>query len=280
MQTVHTLSDLRATITRWRAAGQSVALVPTMGALHNGHLALVREAKKHAQRVVVSIFVNPTQFGPNEDFSRYPRPIDADIATLTDAVADVLWLPTIEEMYPHGFATSIRIEGITEMMDGIFRPGHFDGVATVVAKLLLQVTPDVALFGEKDYQQLCLIKRLASDLNINTSIIGVPTVREADGLAMSSRNQYLSAEEREIAAKIYATMVHIASQIRVGSADVKCALEEGVTILRTAGFKKIDYLELRTENDLATLEEYQPPARLLVAAWLGNTRLIDNIKVE
>jgi pantoate--beta-alanine ligase len=279
MQSITQLEQLRRTVVSWRTEGKAIALVPTMGALHDGHLKLVEEAKKHADRVVVSIFVNPTQFGPNEDFSRYPRPIERDLELLISAGASAAWLPIMDEMYPEGFASSIHISGITEMLDGVFRPGHFDGVATVVTKLLLQVTPNIALFGEKDYQQLCLIKRLVKDLNINTSILGVSTVRELDGLALSSRNQYLSAEQRPIAAQIYATMKDAGAKLKSSPKDVAAILESAKGKLLVAGFTKIDYLELRAEDSLAAMDHYKAPARLLIAAWLGTTRLIDNIKV-
>jgi pantoate--beta-alanine ligase len=273
------VKSLRSTVTQWRAAGDSVALVPTMGALHAGHMALVKAAQAEAKRVVVSIFVNPTQFGPNEDFHRYPRPLENDLKLLREAGADAAWLPSVEEMYPPGCSTSIKAGSASAGLDGDARPGHFDGVATVVAKLLLQVAPDVALFGEKDYQQLCVIKQLVADMNINTRIIGVPTAREADGLALSSRNQYLSEHEKAVAPKLSAALREashaMASGIALGSALTKAKSD-----ILAAGFARIDYLELRAEDTLAPLSTFSPPARLLVAAQLGNTRLIDNITVE
>ena len=275
---ITSLADLRATVASWRAKGERVALVPTMGALHVGHLSLVEAARAQADRVVVSIFVNPKQFGPNEDFDRYPRPRDKDWALLREVGADAAWLPTVEEMYPAGYATNIHIGGVTEGLDGAARPGHFDGVATVVAKLLLQVMPDVALFGEKDYQQLCLIKRLVKDLNININIIGVQTKRDVDRLAFSSRNQYLSEGERAIAPQLYAALADAAGRIRASAgAPIATLLEDGIAQLLEVGFAKVDYLELRAEDTLAPLTHYQAPSRLLVAAWLGKTRLIDNI---
>ena len=273
------LDHLRLAIAKWRRDGERVALVPTMGALHSGHLRLVTEAMHQADRVIVSIFVNPTQFGPNEDFNRYPRPLERDVALLKEIGADAVWLPTVEEMYPAGFATSIHIGNVTEGLCGTSRPGHFDGVATVVAKLLLQTLPDVALFGEKDYQQLCLIKRLAIDLNIPVRILGVPTARESDGLALSSRNQYLSEEERTIAPAIYRVLTDVAAQVR-GRVSVATLLEGARVQLLEAGFSSIEYLELRAEETLAPLSAYKPPARLLIAARLGKTRLIDNLRVE
>jgi pantoate--beta-alanine ligase len=305
-----TVKSLRETVAAWRAAGETIALVPTMGALHRGHLTLVERARERATRVVVSIFVNPTQFGPNEDFDHYPRPRQKDLLMLREEGADAAWLPTVEEMYPQGFATNVTVKGISEGLDGAARPGHFDGVATVVAKLLLQAMPDVALFGEKDYQQLCVIKRLVADLNIPVRIEGVPTVREASGLALSSRNQYLSAAEHEIAPQLYMTLKDLASMLRNdqsvipaqagiqsmthqhygsdskkmdprlrGDDKLKGVLEQARIDLLKAGFSRIDYLELRAEDSLAPMQAYSGPARLLVAAWLGKTRLIDNVAV-
>lgn len=280
MQTISQLNALRTLRAEWRKAGETVALVPTMGALHAGHLKLVEEAKNHAKRVIVSIFVNPTQFGKNEDFSKYPRPIERDIELLEQAGADALWNPEIEVMYPEGFGASIHISGITEMLEGEHRKGHFDGVALIVAKLLLQAAPEVALFGEKDYQQLCLIKRLVKDLDIDTTVIGVPTVREADGLALSSRNAYLSAQDRPIAAELHRKLQNIARTLKADPKGLDLAIAEARQQLRAAGFARIDYLELRAEDTLAPMTELNGPARLLTAAWLGMTRLIDNIKVE
>ena len=272
------LNELRSTVAQWRAAGERVALVPTMGALHAGHRSLMDAAKTKANRVVASIFVNPIQFGPNEDFNRYPRPLADDLAVLRAAGVDAVWLPDVPTMYPQGFASSIHIGGLTEMLCGAFRPGHFDGVATVVAKLFNQVMPDIALFGEKDYQQLCVIHQLVRDFDMHVAVHGVPTLREADGLAMSSRNRYLSEQERATAATIYATLQQAAEAIRSG-ANVAETLASGIETLLTAGFTKVDYLELRAEKTLAPLDRFEPSARLLTAAWLGTTRLIDNIAV-
>jgi pantoate--beta-alanine ligase len=276
---ITSLTSLRATIAKWRAAGDSIALVPTMGALHRGHMTLVKAAQAEAKRVVVSIFVNPTQFAPNEDFHRYPRPIENDLKLLREAGVDAAWLPSVEEMYPEGFSASVKAGTASQGLDGDARVGHFDGVATVVAKLLLQVAPDIALFGEKDYQQLCVIKQLVADLNINARILGVPTVREADGLALSSRNMYLSSEDREVAPRLHSLMRQAAQSISAGAA-VNDTLEQAKSQIIAAGFSRIDYLELRAAETLAPLSTFQPPARLLVAAWLGKTRLIDNIEVE
>lgn len=275
-----TISSLRDAVRQWRTAGESVALVPTMGALHAGHRALIDAARAHARRVVVSIFVNPTQFGPHEDFARYPRPLGKDLALLSDARVDAAWLPSVETMYPQGFATTLHVAGMGGDMEGAIRPGHFDGVATVVTKLLLQVAPDIVAFGEKDYQQLCLIKRLVNDLNINISVLEVPTVRESDGLAMSSRNQYLNAQERAIAPMLYAELNALAVQLALSkSGAMQPLLEQAKTNILAAGFAQVDYLELRDRDTLAPVITLNAPARLLVAARLGATRLIDNIGV-
>lgn len=280
-----TLSSLRDTIVRWREAGETIAMVPTMGALHRGHMTLVECARGRASRVVVSIFVNPTQFGPNEDFSRYPRSLEQDVKLLQEEGVDAAWLPDVAEMYPDGFATSVQVKGISETLEGVHRPGHFDGVATVVSKLLLQVTPDIALFGEKDYQQLCVIRRMVRDLNIPVRIEGVPTVREASGLALSSRNQYLSVVEHEVAPKLYAVMQQVAAQLKHGDAvtpddSVEMVLERAKSKLLAVGFTRIDYLAFCEGESLKPLHQPHANARLLAAAWLGKTRLIDNIVVE
>jgi pantoate--beta-alanine ligase len=276
---ITSLAYLSDTVAQWRVAGDGIALVPTMGALHAGHLSLVKAAQAQAKRVVVSIFVNPTQFGPNEDFSRYPRPIENDLALLREVGADAAWLPTVAEMYPDGFSTMVRAGSASVGLDGDARPGHFDGVATVITKLFLQVAPDIALFGEKDYQQLCVIKQLVRDLNMGITIIGVPTLREADGLALSSRNVYLSKAERAIAPMLYATLMNAAAALKQGVGVAQILKDAQVAIL-AAGFVSIDYLELRVEDSLAMMDSYLKPARLLVAAWLGKTRLIDNITLE
>lgn len=275
------ISFLRETVATWRAQGETVALVPTMGALHAGHIALVKAAQALAKRVVVSIFVNPTQFGPNEDFARYPRPLANDLSMLRDAGADAVWLPTPDEMYPNGFATTIHVTGISEGMEGAIRPNHFDGVATVVAKLLLQVQPHVALFGEKDYQQLCVIKTLVRDINIPVRVIGVPTVREADGLALSSRNQYLSPEQRANAPALYAQLQALANKISASAkADIQPLIDAAKANIIAADFESVDYLELRDADSLAPLTQCDKTARLIVAARLGATRLLDNIQVR
>lgn len=269
---------LRAKIQDWRARGLKVALVPTMGALHEGHLTLVRRGLEQADRVVVSIFVNPTQFAPNEDFDAYPRRLDDDVALLSQAGASLVHAPTAETMYPEGFATRITVGGVSEGLCGVSRPGHFAGVATVVAKLLLRVLPDVALFGEKDYQQLQVIRRLAQDLDIPVRIQGVATVREADGLALSSRNAYLSAAERAAAPALFRILSAMAENMARGS-DIAGQEEWGRRQIEAAGFGPIDYLETRHPDSLARLERLDGPGRILAAAHLGRTRLIDNVPV-
>ena len=275
IEIVATVADLRRRIAAWRRASEPVALVPTMGALHAGHLALVARAKALARRVVASIFVNPTQFGPNEDLGRYPRDAAGDLRKLTAAGCDLAFMPTVAEMYPEGFVARVDPGPLAGILEGRFRPGHFAGVATVVTKLLLQALPDVALFGEKDYQQLLVIRRVARDLDMPVRIEGVPTVRESDGLALSSRNAYLSADERTRAPVLYRMLCDVARRHASGDAD---AAEAGVRALLSGGFAKVDYLEVR---DAATLSAPQPdkPSRVLVAAWLGKTRLIDNVAV-
>jgi pantoate--beta-alanine ligase len=279
VQTVNRIDPLRSAVEALRRDGP-VAMVPTMGALHEGHLTLVREAKKLAAHVVVSIFVNPRQFGANEDLSAYPRPFERDVALLEAEGVSLLWNPGVEEMYPEGYATNISVSGVSEGLCGAARPGHFDGVATVVCKLFNQVRPDLALFGEKDWQQLAVIRRMARDLDLSQpladNIIGVPTVREADGLAMSSRNAYLTADERAAAVALPRGMDQAIAVISAGG-DVGAALKELETSLLAAGFSSVDYASLCDADSLAVLNSTpQRPARLLVAARIGKARLIDN----
>ncbi|WP_238297729.1 pantoate--beta-alanine ligase [Methylobacterium soli] len=269
---------LRAAVEAWRRQGESVVLVPTMGALHAGHLALVAHAKAIGRRAVVSIFVNPTQFGPSEDFARYPRDVAADLDRLAETGADAAWTPEIDTMYPPDFSTRIEVAGLTEGLCGAVRPGHFAGVATVVTKLLNQVRPDIALFGEKDFQQLQVIRRAVRDLDLGVEIRGVPTIREADGLALSSRNRYLDAAERAVAPRLHAVLARIAAALRAGAAAGPL-LAEGVAELTAAGFGPVQYLEVRDAETLAPLERVEGPARVLAAAYLGRTRLIDNVAV-
>lgn len=276
--TTKEIPNLRGVIAEWRAHGDRIAFVPTMGALHEGHLALVRAARRQCERVVVSIFVNPTQFGPNEDFSRYPRTVEADIKLLSTVPADLVWLPEVEDIYPPGSTTRVTVGEMGDVLCGAHRPSHFDGVATVVTILLNSVQPDMAFFGEKDYQQLHIIRRMAADLGLPGEIHGVPTMREADGLALSSRNRYLSAEERAKAPLLYAVMREIASESADGG-QLHAALEEGRAALSEAGFT-VDYLEARDERTLAPLSAPSLHGRLFVAAKLGNTRLIDNLALK
>lgn len=276
---VRTVAALRATVKAWRADGLRVGLVPTMGALHEGHLSLVRLAQTMTDRVVVSVFVNPKQFGVNEDFATYPRQEAADAAKLESVAASILYAPTPSEIYPSGFATTVSVAGVSAGLCGGERPGHFDGVATVVTKLLLQTLPDVAVFGEKDYQQLAVIRRLTTDLDIPVTIVGGPTLREADGLALSSRNAYLSAAERAVAAALPRVLKGIVTALENGDAPASL-LTDGVAALRAAGFASVDYLELRDALTLEPVTTLQHPARLIAAARLGTTRLIDNWPVK
>ena len=282
IETTRTVAALRARIAAWRQAGgaAAIALVPTMGALHRGHLALIAEARAQAQRVVVSIFVNPTQFGPGEDFTAYPRDEAADLRALASAQADLLYAPEPGEIYGEGFATTVTVSGLSAELEGAVRPHHFAGVATVVAKLLNQARPDVAVFGEKDYQQLLIVRRLASDLDIATRIHAVPTLRDPDGLALSSRNAYLTAPERQIAPALYGSLREVAAGIEAGRETPAKLIGQAKRSLLQAGFASIDYLELRDGETLAAVEQVRRPARLLVAARLGKTRLIDNVAVN
>ncbi|MES2699036.1 MAG: pantoate--beta-alanine ligase [Pseudomonadota bacterium] len=282
MQTVNTLTKLREAVDDLRLTG-TVALVPTMGALHDGHMTLVREARERADHVVVSIFINPRQFGVGEDLAAYPRQLAADQEQLSQAGVALLWAPTVDVMYPSGYATSVSVAGVSEGLCGAVRPGHFAGVATVVLKLFNQVRPDVALFGEKDWQQLAVIRRFAADLDLTLpavgSIVGVPIVREDDGLAMSSRNAYLSAEQRQVAGQLNLLMRQAVARIEAGEAvpPALAALERGIL---AAGFGSVDYAVLADAASLAPLQATPvAPARLLVAARLGTTRLIDNMPV-
>lgn len=280
LTTVRTVADLRAQVARWRAAGEKVGLVPTMGALHEGHLSLVQAARRRgADHVVVSVFVNPTQFGPNEDFSKYPRQEDSDAAKLETVGADLLYAPDVGEMYPDGFATTVHVAGLTDGLCGPLRPGHFDGVATVVSKLLLQCLPDVAVFGEKDYQQLQVIRRMVRDLNIPVLIEGATTVRDESGLALSSRNAYLSADQLAVARQLNGVLFAMAERIAADPARCRSEIEWGLERLREAGFDRIDYLAVCDAATLEPLEVADRPARILAAAFIGRTRLIDNFPV-
>jgi pantoate--beta-alanine ligase len=276
---VRTLPQLRRNVARLRGRGAALALVPTMGALHAGHLSLVRLAKRRAGRVVVSIFVNPTQFAPHEDFATYPRTFAEDLAALAALKVDLVWAPGVEEMYPEGFCTRVVPEGpATVGLEDAFRPHFFGGVATVVAKLFAQVAPDMAIFGEKDYQQLKVVTAMARDLNLPVKVIGAPTVREKDGLAMSSRNAYLSPAERAVAPTLYRVLRDCAARLAAGQ-PIAATLAAGRKEIERAGFA-LDYLEARHADTLAPIASVKDgPVRLLVAAKLGKTRLIDNIAV-
>jgi pantoate--beta-alanine ligase len=277
METVTTIKDLRARIAAWRAGGARIGLVPTMGALHEGHLSLVRATKERCGRVVVSIFVNPTQFAPHEDFDRYPRDLAADSAKLA-GLADLIFAPPAVEMYPEGFSTKIEIGGPSAGLETDFRPHFFSGVATIVAKLLLAAMPDAAIFGEKDYQQLLVIRRMVADLALPIDIIGAPILREADGLAMSSRNAYLNPAERKVAGQLNLVLKAAARRMRAGDAvdDVEAAAKAA---LLEAGFNSVDYVAIRDTQRLKIISDLERPARILAAAKIGGTRLIDNMAV-
>jgi pantoate--beta-alanine ligase len=276
VKVVRTVVEIRATVRVWREAGETMALIPTMGALHDGHLALVRLGLERCDRAVTSIFVNPTQFAPHEDFARYPRDEEGDLAKLAALGCDLVWAPEAGEMYPDDFATRIELKGAAEGLEGDFRPHFFGGVATVCCKLFAQVMPDIAVFGEKDYQQLCVVKQMVRDLDLPLEIVGAPTVRERDGLAMSSRNQYLAAEERAVAPMLYSVICTVAANVAAGQA-VSEACAAAKTELARAGFK-VDYVEVRDAETLRPVERrLRGPVRVLAAARLGTTRLIDNV---
>ncbi|HEX3672938.1 MAG TPA: pantoate--beta-alanine ligase [Rhizomicrobium sp.] len=271
------IAEMRAVVAGWRASGARVGLVPTMGALHEGHLSLVAEARKHCAKTMVSIFVNPAQFAPHEDFDRYPRTLDADAAKLAGA-ADLIFAPTVREMYPDGYATRIEVGGPSAGLETDFRPHFFGGVATVVAKLLTAAMPDYAIFGEKDYQQLLVIRRLTADLALPIEIAGGAIVREADGLAMSSRNAYLSADERKIAGQLNLILKDAIALVRGGTAIKSVEAAARNEILK-AGFTSVDYIAIRDSQTLASVANLSRPARILAAAKIGATRLIDNMAV-
>jgi pantoate--beta-alanine ligase len=271
---VTTVADLRSVLADLKPA--RIGMVPTMGALHDGHVSLVREARRHADHVVVSIFVNPTQFAPHEDFDAYPRTLDADLAKLGDAAA-VVFAPNAREMYPQGHATAITVGGPSAGLETDFRPHFFAGVATVVAKLLIAAMPDIAVFGEKDYQQLQVVRQMVRDLALPVRIIGAPTLREADGLAMSSRNAYLSADERKVAAKLNRILKNAIAD--AGNGDLRAAEAAAESALVAAGFDSVDYVAIRDAESLSVIERLDRPARILAAAKIGKTRLIDNMAV-
>jgi pantoate--beta-alanine ligase len=278
VEIARTIADLRRHIAAWRKGGERVGLVPTMGALHQGHMALVRTARAECDRVVASVFVNPKQFAPTEDLGSYPRREAADFEMLQSAGVDLVFIPALDEMYPPGFATLVRVSGLTEGLCGAHRTGHFDGVTTVVTKLLIQALPDIAYFGEKDYQQLTVVRRLARDLDIPVRIACVPTVREADGLALSSRNVFLSAEERRIATNLARVLRSIAAALAQDPTAVEREIARGSAALQQAGFA-VEYLEIREAESLAVTTEVTPSSRVFAAVGLGTTRLIDNMLI-
>lgn len=275
---VRTIQDMRQFVAKWHAEGLKVAVVPTMGALHEGHLTLVREGFKQADRVVVTIFVNPKQFAAHEDLGKYPRTEDSDVAMLAEVKADLVFAPSPDEMYAPYFATTVHLEGPAKAgLEDKFRPHFFDGVATVVSKLFIQSQADVAMFGEKDYQQLMVVRQMARDLDIPIQVIGVPTVRDDDGMAKSSRNRYLSKHERHQSTAIIRSLEQAAEKIRNGT-DPQSATKAATRSLTTLGFK-VDYVAARNAVTLAHPRSADEPMRLLAAAWMGTTRLIDNIAV-
>ncbi|KGM55598.1 pantoate--beta-alanine ligase [Lysobacter daejeonensis GH1-9] len=280
IETVQDLATLRVRVAEWKRAGLRVALVPTMGNLHAGHFSLIELARRHADRVVASVFVNPTQFGPNEDFARYPRTPQADAEGLAAAGCDVLWLPSVDTMYPYGAdaAVSVRVPEVTATLEGAHRPGHFDGVATVVSRLLLQVQPDVAVFGRKDYQQLAVIRYMVRDLAFPVELVAAPTFRAEDGLALSSRNQYLSTEERACAPVIYRTLQAMRGAVQ-GGASRPGVEAQAAAALAEAGFQ-VDYAVVRTPDLREPVDGEAGPRVALIAARLGSTRLIDNLEFD
>jgi pantoate--beta-alanine ligase len=280
LEIAHTVADLRTRIALWRKGEARVGLVPTMGALHQGHMALVRAARAGCDRVVASIFVNPKQFAPTEDLGSYPRRQAADLEMFRSAGVDLVFLPAVDEMYPPGFATLVRVGGLTEGLCGAYRADHFDGVTTVVAKLLIQALPDIAYFGEKDYQQLMVVRRLARDLDIPAQIAGVPTVREPDGLALSSRNVYLSAEQRRIAPNLARVLRSVVAALAQDPSAVGREIARGSAALKEVGFE-IDYLEIREKDTLTPVTtSVAARSRVFAAVRLGNTRLIDNMPIK
>jgi pantoate--beta-alanine ligase len=278
MKVVRTIAELRSCVNSWRKKGESVGLVPTMGGLHNGHLSLVKHSKLHADRTITSLFVNPSQFAPHEDFITYPRKERADREILEASGNDLLFAPNISEIYPDGYLTRIDVQGLSQILEGSSRPDFFTGVATVVTKLLLQALPDIAIFGEKDFQQLCLIQTMVRDLNIPVEIIGAKTIRDEDGLAMSSRNLYLTAKERKIAPLLYKVISQVAKNVRNGDQPIN-QRSWAEAELTKAGFSEVDYVVVRDAQTLDPVDNASRPARVLAAAYLGCTRLIDNVAV-
>jgi pantoate--beta-alanine ligase len=281
METVTTIAAVREHVRRWRGEGHRIAFVPTMGNLHAGHVSLIEMARRHGDRFVASIFVNPMQFGPNEDFAHYPRTPTQDARMLADAGCDLMFMPDVVEIYPNGSerATKLEVPGLSSILDGEFRPGHFEGVATIVAKLFHIVEPDVAVFGEKDFQQLTIIRRMAADLCMPITVIAAPTVRDPDGLAMSSRNQYLTDEERSKASLIHQTLRAAVERLRAGDRDFPAIERNGLEVLVASGFRP-DYFAVRHADDLSTPQADTRNLVVLVAARLGRARLIDNLQLR
>jgi pantoate--beta-alanine ligase len=278
MKVIRTITELRGCVNSWRKNDERIGLVPTMGGLHNGHLSLVNHSKLHADRTITSLFVNPTQFAPHEDFATYPRTERADHEMLAASGNDLLFAPNVSEIYPDGHLTQIDVQGMSQVLEGEFRPDFFTGVATVVAKLLLQALPDVAIFGEKDYQQLCVIQTMVRDLDIPVEIIGAKTIREEDGLAMSSRNLNLTAKERKIAPLLYQVISQVAKNVRDGDQPIN-QRSWAEAELTNAGFGAVDYVAVRDAQTLDPVSDASRPARVLAAAYLGRTRLIDNVAI-
>lgn len=276
MKTLHTVSELRGYVAENRAAGKRIAFVPTMGALHDGHLELVRQGLARADICIPYIFLNPKQFAPTEDLAAYPKPLDSDLEKLRGVNADAVYLPAAADVYPEDFVTKVTLGGVALPLEGEFRPVMFEGVATVLTKMLLRCLPDIALFGEKDYQQLCVIRRFVRDLDIPVEIIGVPTAREVDGLAMSSRNAYLSAEERAIAPRLHQTLQNMARRVKAGE-PLENVEHTGAQALLDAGFQTVDYITVRDADTLLPPDARTINRRILAAAYLGKARLIDNI---
>ena len=278
MKVVRTTAELRDCVTNWRKKNKTIGLVPTMGGLHDGHLTLVERSKLHADKTITSLFVNPSQFAPHEDFATYPRNELADSEMLEASGNDLLFAPNVSEIYPDGHLTRIDVQGLSQILEGEFRPYFFTGVATVITKLLLQALPDVAIFGEKDYQQLCVIQTLVRDLDIPVGIIGAKTIREEDGLAMCSRNLYLTAKERKIAPRLYQVISKVAKNVRAGDPPVN-QRSWAEAELTKAGFGAVDYVAVRDAPTLDSVSDASRPARVLAAAYLGRTRLIDNVAI-
>lgn len=278
MDVIRTKAALRTRVAQWEAAGEAVALTPTMGAVHEGHLSLVRLGLERADRCVATIFVNPRQFGPNEDFTTYPRDEEGDLAKFRSAGCDAVYIPDPGQMYGTDYKTEVTVTDISDVMEGASRPGFFTGVATVVSKLLIQSLPDIAIFGEKDFQQLAVIRTMARDLDLPTEILGAPTVREADGLALSSRNAYLTPREREIAPSLHRAMIAAAESVRTGAAP-HVAAEQAKRDVLAAGFQQVAYIDIRSQDTFAPAEALSENLRIFAAATLGSCRLIDNIAV-